>query len=113
MQEGCSNAVMDALYVGKPMLLTDVGNAGDLKHLESVTVVSRPYPDLLSFRLRDIESLCLEKNCINTDEIAQGILTIADNLSEYNRAAQQAAIEYREQCDVDYMVDRYVDIIDS
>lgn len=113
IQEGCSNAVIDALYVGKPMLLTDVGNAGDLRHLESVTVVGRPYKDLLSFRQSDIDDLCMKKNCINTSEIADQILSIADDLKSQNQAAKRAAEEYRDRCDKRYMAERYLDIIET
>jgi GT2 family glycosyltransferase/glycosyltransferase involved in cell wall biosynthesis len=112
IQEGCSNAVIDALYVGKPMLLTDVGNAGDLRHLESVTVVSRPYDDLLAFRQSDIDDLCLKKDCINTAEIAEGILSIAANLPTQKQAAERAALEYHDQCDNRYMSDCYLKIIE-
>lgn len=112
IQEGCSNAVIDALYVGKPMLLTDVGNAGDLRHLESVTVVSRPYDNLLAFRQSDIDSLCMKKNCINTSEIVDGILAIAEHLPAQKQAAENAAQEYHYKCDKQYMADRYLDIIE-
>ncbi|HCU57400.1 MAG TPA: hypothetical protein DF984_04095, partial [Anaerolineaceae bacterium] len=109
IQEGCSNAVIDALYCGKPMLLTDVGNASDLQHLDNVTVVPRPYKDLYTFRQKDIDTICLEKESINNDAIVQGILDIANHLDEQIVAAKSAAEKYAEQCDKNKMVMKYID----
>ncbi|MHB8806706.1 MAG: glycosyltransferase [Anaerolineaceae bacterium] len=113
IQEGCSNAVIDALYCGKPMLLTDVGNASDLKHLESVTVVRKAFKNLYTFRQSDISKLSLKKNCINTTEIVNGILDIADHLDERNKAAKIAALQYKEKCDKGTMVRCYVTLIEK
>lgn len=111
IQEGCSNAVIDALYCGKPMLLTNVGNASDLEHLKSVVVVERPYKDLYSFRQSDIDQICLEKKSRNNDEIVRGILKIADNLEQFRLAAEDAAKLYASQCDKSTMVERYINLI--
>jgi GT2 family glycosyltransferase/glycosyltransferase involved in cell wall biosynthesis len=113
LQEGCSNAVIDALYCGIPMLLTDVGNASDLQHLESVTVVDRAYEDLYSFRQSDISKICLEKESRNNNQIVQGIIKIISNIDEKKEAAKIAAREYTEQCDKSMMVQNYVDLIKS
>lgn len=113
IQEGCSNAVIDALYCGKPMLLTDVGNASDLQHLDSVTVVPRPYEDLYAFRQKDIKTICLEKESSNNDAIVQGILNIIDHLDEQIEAAKSAAQEYAEQCDKNMMAMRYIKYINE
>lgn len=113
LQEGCSNAVIDALYCGIPMLLTDVGNASDLRHLESVTVVDRAYEDLYSFRQSDISKICLEKESRNNNQIVQGIIKIISNIDEKKEAAKITAREYAEQCDKSMMVQKYVDLIKS
>lgn len=111
IQEGCSNAVIDALYCGKPMLLTDVGNASDLQHLESVTVVNRAFDDLYSFRQSDISKICLEKNCRNTQEIVKGIIDISNHLKEKEKAAEEASKKYAKICDKNAMVKSYIDLI--
>jgi glycosyltransferase involved in cell wall biosynthesis len=111
IQEGCSNAVIDALYCGKPMLLTNVGNASDLAHLKSVVVVDRAFDDLYSFRQSDIDRICLEKKSRNNREIVKGILEIAEGLEDYKQAAQDAAKLYASQCDKSTMAERYLELI--
>ena len=113
LQEGCSNAVIDALYCGLPMLLTDVGNASDIEHLESVTVVDRAYEDLYAFRQSDISKICLEKESRNNNQIVMGILEIINHLDEKKEAARTAAREYSDQCDKSMMVKKYVELIES
>lgn len=113
LQEGCSNAVIDALYCGLPMLLTDVGNASDIEHLESVTVVDRAYEDLYAFRQSDISKICLEKESRNNNQIVMGILEIINHLDEKKAAARTASREYSDQCDKSMMVKKYVELIES
>jgi len=43
LYEGCSNAVLEAAYCAKPMVLTDVGNAADFKDTGSCEVVRAAY----------------------------------------------------------------------
>lgn len=111
IQEGCSNAVSEALYCGKPMLLTDVGNAPDLRHLESVTIVSRAYENLYSFRQKDISKISLEKESRNNNEIVVGVINIINHLNEQTIAAKSAAEEYAITLDVTAMVDNYFFLI--
>jgi GT2 family glycosyltransferase/glycosyltransferase involved in cell wall biosynthesis len=113
IQEGCSNAVIEALYCGKPMLLTNVGNASDLVHLKSVVVVDRAFDDLYSFRQSDIAQICLEKKSRNNSEIVNGVLEIAEHLEDYKQAARDAARLYENQCDKSVMVDHYLGLIQS
>lgn len=112
IQEGCSNAVIEALYAGVPILMTDVGNAKDIFMYESVTVVSPTYEDLYELGQSEISHLCMQKNNRNTDEIVGKLSYIIDNLEEFKKAASEISLLQGKNLDSDTMAINYLKLMD-
>jgi len=112
LYEGCSNAVLEAAYCAKPMVLTNVGNAGDIKDAAACEIVQTAYEDLKTLSEEDILSIALQKNNRNTDELAAAILKISSDIDAYQAKAGEVR-ERSGQYDVSHMIGRYVDIIEA
>lgn len=112
LQEGCSNAVLEAIYCDKPMILTNVGNAMDVEYLKSCIVVNAAYEDIIKTTNDDIIRISSQKNGKNRDELKEAILTVADNLSLYKSNAVISETE-KIKFETSYMVDQYIKIIED
>lgn len=110
LYEGCSNAVLEAVYCEKPMVLTDVGNARDMIGHAAVKVVHPAYKNQIQTTLADVERIAYQKNASNRDEIADAVLEIAGNLDEWKRKAVSFSGE-KTNYHRDIMVKKYMDLI--
>lgn len=88
IQEGCSNAVLEALYCGLPMVLTKVGNAEEISKIGSVILVSNAFNDVSKLTIDDIVDLSQNKMTKNVNELSDAILKMIDNIEEYKKNAE-------------------------
>lgn len=110
LQEGCSNAVLEAAVCQKPMVLTDVGNASDMSYLKSCVVVKPAYDDVVKTSDREMQALSLEKVGSNAEELVQAYLHMAADLDKYNEWAK-ISDDKKDQYRKEYMVNQYIDLI--
>ena len=112
LQEGCSNAVLEAIYCDKPMVLTNVGNAMDINYLESCEVVKAAYDDILTTSNADMIKISEYKNSNNKKELVKAFEKIIDNLAVYKEKAKLSD-EIKKQYETEYMVQQYIDLIEN
>lgn len=112
LQEGCSNAVLEAIYCNKPMVLTNVGNAMDVEYLPGCEVVRTAYDNVITTSNARMIQMSAQKDSANKKELVEAFSKIIEKLEEYN---QKAAIERKDKeiYATDYMVKQYMDIIES
>ena len=93
LQEGCSNAVLEALCSGLPMVLTNVGNAREAKAAApgACIVVPAAVSDPVQLTDQLARQLSGEENAPNADALADAIFTAAANLPAMRAAAHCAA----------------------
>lgn len=110
LQEGCSNAVLEALYCAKPMILTDVGNAGDIKDVAACIVVPPAYPNIVDLTQEDVLNIAGCKRNLNTDALVKAFIDMTENLDEYNKKAQTVA-QNASVYSTEHMVEQYIELI--
>lgn len=110
LQEGCSNAVLEAIYCDKPMILTNVGNAMDVARLKSCIVVSPAYQDILTTSNEDMLTISTHKDSANKLEIVEACRKVIGSLDQYKH---DAAIPESDKhiYETAFMVDQYLDLI--
>mgnify|MGYP001590677739 FL=1 len=91
LQEGCSNAVLEAFYCGIPMILTKVGNAEEIITYAAGIVVDPAYKDILELDSIAIEELSNTKVNSNTNQLCTAMLEIAGKLDTYKEEALKKA----------------------
>lgn len=93
LQEGCSNAVLEALCSGLPMVLTDVGNAREAEAAAPGACIVAPaaVPDPVQLTDRLARQLSGEENAPNADALADAICAAAADLPAMKAAARTAA----------------------
>jgi len=112
LQEGCSNAVLEAIYCDKPMVLTNVGNAMDVADLESCEVVNPAYKDIVTTSNEEIMKISEKKDSANKKDLIETYLKVARNLKEYKEKAVLSP-EKKSIYATDHMVEQYISIIES
>ena len=110
MQEGCSNAVLEAIYCDKPMIVTDVGNARQAEREASCIVVPTPYPDIVTLKSEELNKVSLLKDMPNQDAVVDAILEMAENLPAYQKKAQLTEAQ-KQQFSVEQMVNSYLEML--
>lgn len=109
LQEGCSNAVLEAMYCGVPMILTDVGNAQQAERLTGCLIVPPPYRNIFAMRNRRIIATAQKKHMINQDAWVQAILKMRHDLPAYRQKAMLSPEKKNEIC-AEHMIDAYTRI---
>lgn len=110
LQEGCSNAVLEAIYCDKPMVLTNVGNAMDVSNLKSCECVRTAYNDVVQTSNAQMIQMSTDKDSANKTELLEAFYKVIDNLDEYKKEACLSDKE-KEPYETSYMIRQYVDII--
>lgn len=112
LQEGCSNAVLEAIVCDKPMVLTNVGNAMDVKNLPGCIVVRTAYEDVTVTSNEQMVQMSGLKISGNNKELTDAFRKMILQLDRYKKAAQLPA-EEKAQYATEYMVQQYCNIIDE
>jgi glycosyltransferase involved in cell wall biosynthesis/GT2 family glycosyltransferase len=112
LQEGCSNAVLEAIYCDKPMILTNVGNAQEVRNLKSCIIVKPPYNDIARMTNQDIIATACQKDMQNKKELVAAIIRMYSNLSQYKKNAHILK-EEKEEYSTEAMVNNYVKLINQ
>lgn len=110
LQEGCSNAVLEALCCGLPLVLTDVGNAREVKELAPASCLVVPpawqSPDQLTEE--KIQALARQAHAPNGQALADAMMQMARELPQAKAAAQAAAQKALPLCGCAEMTRRYL-----
>ena len=112
LQEGCSNAVLEAIYCDKPMVLTNVGNAMDVNYLESCEVVRTAYDDVVSTSNAQMIQISECRNSNNKQELVTAYKKVIENLDTYKEKAKLSE-SIKQQYETEYMVKQYIDLIEN
>lgn len=112
LQEGCSNAVLEALYCAKPMVLTEVGNARDIRDEAGCIVVPPAYDDVVYVTQEQLLGISRQAENPNTEALAAAFGEMADHLDAYREKAQKSA-ETCGKYSLEEMVGHYCDIIEN
>lgn len=112
LQEGCSNAVLEAICCDRPMVLTNVGNAMDVEYLKSCEVVRTAYEDVVKTSNEQMIQISRLKDSANKEQLVTAFAKVIDNLSEYKKNAHIPDVE-KEQLNVEYMVKQYVEVVEE
>lgn len=112
LQEGCSNAVLEAIYCDKPMVLTNVGNAMDVQHLDSCEVVRAAYDNVVTTSNEKMIQISTKKDSANKKELVEAYTKVISQLDTYKQAAALSG-EEKAQYETAYMVQQYVNIIEE
>lgn len=110
LQEGCSNAVLEAIYCNKPMVLTNVGNAMDVSSLKSCIVVRTAYDDLIHTNNEQMIQISQHKDSNNKKELIEAFVRIIEELEDYKKNAILSEDE-KKVYGTDYMIKQYIDQI--
>ncbi len=112
LQEGCSNAVLEAIYCDKPMVLTNVGNAMDVCYLKSCEVVQTAYDDIVKTSNEQMIQISACKDSMNKEQLVEAFIKVIEKLEEYKREAH-LDIKEKQQYEITYMIQQYVEIVES
>lgn len=112
LQEGCSNAVLEAIYCEKPMVLTNVGNASDIAFLKSCLIVRTAYDDPVKTDNAEMLRISLQKNSANGKELTEAFAEMIDNLETYRQAARLSA-EEKASWSTESMVQGYLALVEE
>lgn len=110
LQEGCSNAVLEAIFCDKPMIVTDVGNARQAEAEASCIVVPTPYPDIIKLQNSVLYETSLMKDMPNKQAVVDAISYMVDHLAMYQQKAKLSD-EKKQQFSVDTMVNSYLELV--
>lgn len=110
LQEGCSNAVLEAIYCDKPMVLTDVGNARQAEAEASCIVAPTPYPDIVKLQNSTLYEVSLMKDMPNKKAVTDAIVHMVDHLPDYQQKAKLSD-EKKNMFSVETMVNAYLKLI--
>lgn len=112
LQEGCSNAVLEAIICNKPMVLTNVGNAMDVSYLSSCIVVRTAYDNIVKTSNDQMIKMSLLKLSANNAELTDAFEKMIDNIEKYKQAAC-ISDEEKEKYETAYMVQQYINAIEE
>ena len=112
LQEGCSNAVLEAIYCDKPMVLTDVGNAMDINYLDYCEVVPAAYKNIVNTSNAEILQISLQKDSVNKRHLVEAFSKIIENLDKYKQDAKISG-DMKKRFGTELMVQQYIDIINE
>lgn len=112
LQEGFGNATLEALYCQKPAVITDTGCAENIKNIDSCVVVPPAYNSITEITNTQIEKLSLQKDNINTHEIAKALCDVINNFDDYQEKAKnnpQKLVDFS----LESMINQYAKLIEN
>ena len=110
LQEGCSNAVLEAIFCDRPMVLTNVGNAADVAFLKSCRIVRPAYDDVVTTSNADMLAISQQSRSANCAELVGAFSELIEDLPAFKAAAVLPDRE-KEPYETEYMVRQYLEII--
>jgi glycosyltransferase involved in cell wall biosynthesis len=112
LQEGCSNAVLEAIYCDKPMVLTNVGNAMDVSYLKTCKVVKAAYDNVVKTSNEQMIRISAHKDSANKQALVEAFSEIISHLSQYKEDARLTNQE-KAVYETSHMIEQYVEIIQN
>ncbi len=109
LQEGCSNFVIEAICSEVPMIVTNVGNAQDVKQIIS-HVVPAAYDENKRVVMSELSAISISKKNSNTNDIVNAMLDVASNLEKYKKKAKISTDE-RQKFSSEFMAKKYIELL--
>lgn len=111
IHEGNPLTALEAMYCGKPMVLTPTGLSEELAENAACLVADAAYENLLTTTDEEIkETLSLEKHARNENSLVKCFSEMIDHLEEYKQKAEKCR-ENAKIFSVERMVDEYISLI--
>lgn len=110
LQEGCSNVVLEGLATGRPMILTDVGNAREASAMSDRVIVIPPaYPNVQELRPEHIDQYSRSSETRNLDALVDAMATMMD--ANYSSLLPDQLESTRLRVGLDTMIMAYLRLI--
>jgi glycosyltransferase involved in cell wall biosynthesis len=95
--EGWSNAVMEAMYYCKPMILSDVGSARDVIQDSDIgLIVKNPYGDIKNLTPEIHYKYCHGHPCDNLADLKNAMIYMYDNREHFRRQGKYGRCKIKE-----------------
>ncbi len=107
--EGCSIAVLEAMYAQLPMILSDIGSARDVINDSDIgIIVDNPYNDVSDISPKDVHNFYTnDKNIKNIDSIKNAMVAMYRNHTTWRKKALQGRKKIKEKYTVENMSKQY------
>ncbi len=106
--EGWSNAVMEAMYYRKPMILSDVGSARDvIKNNDIGVIIKNPYGEVKDLTPEIHYQFCHGAPCNNLFDLKNAMIYIYNNREYFKRQAMLGRKKIEENYLLNHMVTNY------
>ncbi len=109
--EGWSISVMEAMYYGLPLILTDVGgNREILDRAGNGILISTSYGDILHLDHRNLGKYCLEEEPQNAEPLANAMKDVWDRRAYWKERGQRGKTAVREYYSIDKTTRAYEEV---
>lgn len=113
LHEGGPLVAIEAMYCGKPMVLTPVGIAEEIAKNAACLICDAPYEDLSTVTDQEIKTnLSLKKHAKNEASVVNCLSEIIDHYSEFKKMAEQRK-KNAMTFSIDAMMDAYIDLLEK
>ncbi|WP_459815605.1 glycosyltransferase [Geotalea toluenoxydans] len=108
LQEGWSNAIMEAMYFGLPLILSDTGSARDLiKENDIGIIVPNPYPSINTLNSQRIKMIAYDKRPANLESMVKAMMEMIENPEQWRRKCSNTRNKIIGDLNVEQMAHRY------
>ena len=110
--EGWSVAVMEAMFYGLPLILTDVGgNKEILERVGNGILVPTSYGDILHLEHRNLGEYCLEEEPSNAESLANAMRNIWDRKAYWKEMGERGKAAVQENYSIDKTARAYEEVL--
>lgn len=108
LYEGWSIAVMEAMYFGLPLILSDVGGARDIIENNDIgIIIKNPYQDVTELDLSKLIRLSYKKTPQNTEELSKAMINFIQNRERWQRAGKKGRDKIIKWYNLDAIIKEY------
>lgn len=108
LQEGWSNAIMEAMYCGLPLILSDTGSARDIiKNDDIGIIIPNPYRNIQNLYCENINMISYDKKPENLGSLVAAMREMVDNAKNWRQRAVGGRERVVSELSVDQMATAY------
>jgi len=109
--EGWSVAVMEGMYFGLPLILSDVGGARDLIQNNDIgIIIPNPYNDVTELNLERLIEISYDENPKNTQALIDAMINFFKNREKWQKAGKLGREKLLQKYTLDKSIKRYESI---